>query len=61
MAGAGLASVILPSDLTPDAVATAAKLALVEPDRAALDAARSEIEAMLDPVDVVAELVARFG
>lgn len=61
MAGAGLASVILPSDLTPDAVATAAKVALVEPDRAALDAARSEIEAMPDPVDVAAELVARFG
>ena len=35
MAGAGLASVILPSDLTPDAVATAAKVALVEPDRSA--------------------------
>jgi UDP:flavonoid glycosyltransferase YjiC (YdhE family) len=60
MAAAGLAAVLEPAQTTPDAVATLAKAALVEPCPA-VDAVRAEIAALPDAADVVDLLVARFG
>jgi UDP:flavonoid glycosyltransferase YjiC (YdhE family) len=60
MAAAGLAAVLEPSQTTPDAVATMAKAALVEP-RPAVDQVRAEIAALPDPAEVVDLLVTWFG
>ena len=60
MAAAGLAAVLMPDECTADAIAMAAKSALVDPNRAAIRAARAEIASMPDPATVLAELVRRF-
>ncbi len=60
MAAAGLADVIEPSDVTADAVATLAKVAMAE-RRPAVDAVRAELAAMPAPATVLDRLVARFG
>jgi UDP:flavonoid glycosyltransferase YjiC (YdhE family) len=60
MAAAELASVLEPSQTTPDAIATLAKAAL-EDHRPGVDAARAEIAAMPHPAEVLELLVARFG
>jgi UDP:flavonoid glycosyltransferase YjiC (YdhE family) len=57
---ADLAAALEPSEATPDAIATLAKVALVD-DRPAAEAARQEIAAMPHPADVLDQLVARFG
>jgi UDP:flavonoid glycosyltransferase YjiC (YdhE family) len=54
IAKAGLAEVLLPGEATADAVSTAAKRALAEPNRPAIDSARDEIAAMPTPTDVMA-------
>jgi UDP:flavonoid glycosyltransferase YjiC (YdhE family) len=59
IAKAGLAEVILPGEATADAVATAAKRSLTEPNRSAIDAARDEIAAMPTPTDVMATIGCR--
>ena len=56
IARAGLAEVLLPGEATADAVATAAKRALTEPNRSAIDAVRDEIAAMPTPADVMARI-----
>ena len=56
-AAAGLASVLEPTQETPDAVATLAKLELVE-RRPALDAMRDEIAAMPHPAEAFAQVLA---
>ena len=59
IAKAGLAEVLLPGEATADAVATAAKRALIEPNRSRIDAARDEIAAMPSPTDVIARIARR--
>ncbi len=56
MVAAELAAVIMPSDATADTIAIAAKVALAETDRASIDAARAEIEAMPAPIAVIGQL-----
>jgi UDP:flavonoid glycosyltransferase YjiC (YdhE family) len=60
MVAAGLASVLEPSQVTPDAVATAAKIALEE-HRPAVDAVRDEIAAMPHPAQVLEQVIARLA
>jgi UDP:flavonoid glycosyltransferase YjiC (YdhE family) len=60
MCAADLASVLEPSQATPDAVATLAKAAL-EDHRPAVDAARAEIAATPHPAEVLELLTTRFG
>jgi UDP:flavonoid glycosyltransferase YjiC (YdhE family) len=60
MAAADLAAVLEPSQTTPDAVATVAKAALVEP-RPAVAAVRAEIMATPHPTEVLELLTTRFG
>ena len=59
MAHAGLASVLEPSQVTADAVATLARAAL-EGHRPAVDAVRGEIARMPHPAEVVDRLVQRL-
>jgi UDP:flavonoid glycosyltransferase YjiC (YdhE family) len=59
MAGAGLASVLEPSQVTPDAVATLARSALTE-RRPAVDAVRDEIARMPHPAEALNRLVDRL-
>lgn len=61
MAAANLAPTIMPADATPDAIATAAKAELLDPDCAALECVCTELIKMPHPTDIVNELVARFG
>ena len=56
IANAGLAEVLSPSEASADAIAVAAKRALTEPNRSAIDAARDEIAAMPTPTDVIARI-----
>jgi UDP:flavonoid glycosyltransferase YjiC (YdhE family) len=60
MAAAGLAPVLEPSQVTPEAVAALAHAELDRP-RPAVAAVRREIAAMPEPADVLALLVDRFG
>ncbi len=60
MATAGLAEVLTPAAVTPEAVATLARAALQGSDRPALDEVRDEIAAMPHPSEVVTQLVDRF-
>jgi UDP:flavonoid glycosyltransferase YjiC (YdhE family) len=60
MRKAQLASVIEPSQVTPDAVATMAKAALVD-SRPAVDAVRAEITAMPHPAEVLELILTRLG
>ena len=55
MAAAGLAA-LMPNECTADAIAMAAKSALVDPNRAAIRAARARSWSMPDPATVLAEL-----
>ena len=56
IAKAGLADVLLPGEATADAIATAAKRALTEPNRSAIDSTRDEIAALPTPTDVMARI-----
>ena len=56
MAGAGLAAVLEPRDVTPDAVAAAVEHELGN-RRSAVDAIRAELAAMPDPADVLDRLL----
>jgi UDP:flavonoid glycosyltransferase YjiC (YdhE family) len=60
MAAADLASVLEPSQATPQAVATLAESAL-EQRRPAVDAVREEIAAMPHPAELVDEVLTAFG
>lgn len=60
MAGAGLVSVLEPSQVTPEAVASLAKSAL-DVHRPAVDAVRDEMARMPHPSDVLERLVQRIG
>ena len=60
MAGAGLAEVLEPPQVTPDAVAHAAAVELGN-YRRAVDAVSAEIAALPHPSDVLEQLVARIG
>ena len=60
MARAGLAEVIEPPHVTPDAVAGAAAAELGNL-RPAVDAVSAEIAAMPDPTEVLEQLVSRIG
>ena len=60
MARAGLAEVIEPPQMTPDAVAGAAAAELGN-YRPAVDAVSAEIAAMPDPTEVLEQLASRVG
>ncbi len=61
LAVTGLASVLLPADATPAAVATAAKAAKVDNGRSAALDLRTEIAAMSQPATIVGALADRYG
>jgi UDP:flavonoid glycosyltransferase YjiC (YdhE family) len=60
LARAGLALVLEPQDVTPDAVATRAREAL-EGNRSAVDRVRDEIAALPHPSEVLEQVLARLG